>query len=133
MAGMLIPLLASALLLQPAPLTTADAKGHIGEQATVCGLVKSARWASNSNRKPTFLNLDEAYPRQTFTVVIFEEHRSAFTPPPEDQFKDKRICVTGKIEEFRGTPEIVVTVPSQIVVAPAAARGAPSPRGSGRG
>ena len=111
---MLIALLASSLLIQTAPLTTADAKAHIGEQATVCGLVKSARWASNSNRKPTFLNLDEAYPKQVFTVVIFEEHRGKFTPAPEDQFKDKRVCVTGKIEDFRGTPEIVVTAPSQI-------------------
>jgi len=114
---MLIPLLAYALFVQPAHLTTAEAKAHVGEQATVCGLVKSARWASSSNRKPTFLNLDEPYPKQTFTVVIFEEHRGKFTPAPEDQFKDKRICVSGKIEEFRGTPEIVVSEPSQIVAA----------------
>jgi DNA/RNA endonuclease YhcR with UshA esterase domain len=118
---MVIALLAYALFLQPAALSTADAKAHIGEQATVCGLVKSARWASNSNRKPTFLNLDEPYPKQSFTVVIYEDHRSDFTPAPEEQFKDKRICVTGKIEEFRGTPEIVVTAPSQIA-APAAKR-----------
>ena len=114
---MLIPILAYTLLLQPAQLTTADAKAHVGEQATVCGVVKSARWASTSNRKPTFLNLDEPYPKQVFTVVIFEEHRGAFTPPPEVQFKDTRICVSGKIEEYRGTPQIVVTAPSQIVEA----------------
>jgi DNA/RNA endonuclease YhcR with UshA esterase domain len=108
-------LLICTLFLQPLPLTTSDAKAHIGEQATVCGVVKSARWASGSNRKPTFLNLDAAYPKQAFTVVIFEENRGRFTPPPEEQFKDKRICVTGKIEEFRGTPEIVVTAPAQIV------------------
>jgi len=114
---MLIPILAYTLFQQPAQLTAAEAKAHVGEQATVCGLVKSARWASASNRKPTFLNLDEAYPKQVFTVVIFEDHRAKFTPAPEDQFKDKRICVSGKIEEFRGTPEIVVTAPSQIVEA----------------
>jgi DNA/RNA endonuclease YhcR with UshA esterase domain len=119
---MLIPLLAYTLLLQPAPLTAAEAKAHIGEQATVCGLVKTARWASSSNRKPTFLNLDEAYPKQAFTVVIFEENRGKFTPAPEDQFKDKRICVSGKIEDFRGTPEIVVTAPAQIVETPAVKR-----------
>src|SRR5262245_38514307 len=118
---MLIPLLAYSLFLQPAPLTAAEAKAHIGEQATVCGLVKSARWASASNHKPTFLNLDEPYPKQVFTVVIFEESRGKFATAPEDRFKDKRICVTGKIEEFRGTPEIVVTAPSQIAEVTAAA------------
>ena len=117
---MLIPLLAYALFVQPAHLTATEAKAHVGEQATVCGLVKSARWASSSNRKPTFLNLDEAYPKQVFTVVIFEENRGKFTPPPEDRFKDKRVCVSGKIEDFRGTPEIVVTAPAQIVEASAA-------------
>ena len=115
---MLIPLLAYTLFLQPAPLSTADAKAHVGEQATVCGVVKSARWASTSNRRPTFLNLDEAYPKQLFTVVIFEENRSRFTPPPETQFDKKRICVSGKIEDFRGTPEIVVSAPSQIAEQP---------------
>ena len=116
---MLIPLLAYTLFLQPAPLTTAEARAHIGEQATVCGLVRSARWASNSNRRPTFLNLDAAYPKQLFTVVIFEENRGKFTPAPETQFDRKRICVTGKIEDFRGTPEIVVSMPVQIVETPA--------------
>ena len=112
---MLMLALALVLVLVQAPaLTTAEAKSHIGQQATVCGTVKTARWASASNRKPTFLNLDEPYPKQLFTVVIFEEHRSKFSPPPEEQFKDKAICVTGKIEDFRGLPEIVVTEPKQI-------------------
>lgn len=115
---MLISLLAFTLFVQAAPLTVTDAKAHVGEQATVCGLVKSSRWASNSNRRPTFLNLDEAYPKQAFTVVIFEENRGKFTPAPEEQFKNKRICVTGRIEEFRGTPEIVVTAPAQIAESP---------------
>jgi DNA/RNA endonuclease YhcR with UshA esterase domain len=101
-------------LLQAPTLTAAEAKAHIGEQATICGSVKSARWASSSNRKPTFLNLDQAYPKQVFTVVIFEDNRSKFSPPPEQQFKDRNICVTGKIEEFRGTPEIIVSEPKQI-------------------
>lgn len=103
-----------ALLLQTSPLTTAEAKAHIGKEATVCGKVASARWAMDSNRRPTFLNLDAAYPKQLFTAVIFEEHRAKFSPPAEEQVKDRNICVTGKIEEFRGTPEIVVTDPKQI-------------------
>jgi hypothetical protein len=117
---MLIPLLAYTLLLQAAPLTTAEAKAHVGQEA--CGVVKGTRWATTTNRKPTFLNLDQPYPNQLFTVVIWEEHRSKFTPPPEDQFKDKRICVSGKIEEFRGVPQIAVTAPSQIVETPVAKR-----------
>jgi DNA/RNA endonuclease YhcR with UshA esterase domain len=113
MASLLV-LLNFLLLNQPPTIAPAAAKDHIGKEATVCGTVKSARYASTSNRKPTFLNLDKAFPNQIFTAVIFEENRSKFAKPPEEQFKDKAICVTGKIEEYNGTPEIVVTEPKQI-------------------
>ena len=108
------------IALQVQTVAPSAAKAVIGKEATVCGVVKSARWASSSNRKPTFLNLDEPYPKQLFTVVIFEEHRAQFTPPPEEQFQDKRICVTGKVEDFRGLPQIVVTQTKQIVIKKAA-------------
>ncbi|PYR93582.1 MAG: hypothetical protein DMF84_09275 [Acidobacteria bacterium] len=91
--------IAPALVLsfQLSNFTATEAKSFIGKEATVCGTVKSARYASNSNRKPTFLNLDKPYPRQLFTVVIFEDDRAKFSPPAEEQFKNKNICVTGKI------------------------------------
>jgi len=45
--------------------------------------------------------------------VIFGTDREKFGQP-EVKYRDKEICVTGKIEEFRGTPEIVVKDPKQI-------------------
>jgi hypothetical protein len=54
-------------------LSAAEAKKHIGENATVCGLVVSAHFAANSRGEPTFLNLDEPYPNQIFTIVILGE------------------------------------------------------------
>jgi DNA/RNA endonuclease YhcR with UshA esterase domain len=104
---------AVALLLQPPTVTAAAAKDLIGKEAKVCGNVKSTRYASGSNRKPTFLNLDKAYPDPIFTVVIFDENRPKFDKP-EEKFRDKDICVAGKIQEYRGTPEIVVTDQKQI-------------------
>lgn len=96
-------------------LTASEAKEHYGENATVCGDVASTRYASSTKGQPTFLNLDKPYPNQIFTVVIWGENRSKFGKP-EDDFKDKKICVTGKIAEFRGVPEIVVDDPKQIRV-----------------
>jgi DNA/RNA endonuclease YhcR with UshA esterase domain len=109
-------LIAAVLLtaaLQGQTFTTAEAKSHIGQEATVCGTVKSARYAETSNGKPTFLNLDKPYPNPTFTVVIFETDRRKFDQP-EIKYRDKEICVTGKITEFRGAPETVVKDPKQI-------------------
>ncbi len=42
------------------------------------------------------------------------DDRSKFGTP-ETEYRDKNVCVTGKITSYRGTPEIVATEPSQIV------------------
>jgi hypothetical protein len=96
-------------------LTATEAKDHIGETATVCGQVASTRFASSTKGRPTFLNLDKPYPDQIFTALIWGENRAKFGKP-EDDYKDKHICVTGKITEYRGAPEIVVSEPEQVVL-----------------
>jgi DNA/RNA endonuclease YhcR with UshA esterase domain len=96
-------------------LSAAQAKQHVGEKATVCGTVVSSRYASATKGQPTFLNLDEPYPKQVFTVLIWGENRSKFGTPESD-YKGKKVCVTGKITEYRGAPEIVANTPKQILV-----------------
>jgi len=110
---MLIPVLLFIGALQTAPITAAEAKAHIGHDATVCGTVKSARFAENSNGQPTFLNLDKGYPNPIFTVVIFGADRAKFDQP-EVKYREKEICVSGKIRDYRGGAEIVVSDPKQI-------------------
>jgi len=100
---------------QTKKITAAAAKNHIGERTTVCGKVVSARYADRSKSQPTFLNLDEPFPKQIFTIVIWGDDRSKFGEP-EDKYSDKRICVTGKITSYRGGPEIVATDPKEIEI-----------------
>ena len=94
-------------------LTATEAKGHIGEQATVCGKVVSTRYAEDSRGSPTFLNFDQPYPNQIFTLLIWGSDRSKFGDP-ETSYRGKRICVTGKISDYKGVPEIVANGPSQV-------------------
>jgi DNA/RNA endonuclease YhcR with UshA esterase domain len=96
-----------------APISPEEAAGHVGENATVCGAVVSAHYAARSKSQPTFLNLGKAYPEQIFTAVIFGSDRPKFGEP-EKIFPGKRICVTGKVELYRGTPEIVLHDPEQL-------------------
>lgn len=90
-----------------------DATRFIGQQKTVCGTVASAKYASRSKGKPTFLNLDKPYPRQVFTVLIWGSDRGNFDTPPE-ALSGKDICVTGVIQSYKGQPEIIVKDPGQI-------------------
>jgi hypothetical protein len=62
-------------------LTTSEAKQHVGETATVCGVVASARYSERARGKPTFLDIDKAYPQQIFTVVIWGDNRAKFGAP----------------------------------------------------
>jgi DNA/RNA endonuclease YhcR with UshA esterase domain len=108
-------LLAASSVLAQKTLTAAEAKAHIGEQVTVCGKVVSTRWAESSRGSPTFLNFDQPYPDQVFTLVIWGNDRSKFDNP-ETTYRGKRICVTGKVSSFKGVPEVIASDPSQIKV-----------------
>ena len=107
-------LFAFSTAAQTTKITAAEAKDHVGETRTVCGKVASTHFASKSKGDPTFLNLDEPYPKEVFTILIWGSDRAKFGTP-ETKYKDARGCVTGKVTSFRGKPEIIATEPSQIV------------------
>jgi DNA/RNA endonuclease YhcR with UshA esterase domain len=94
-----------------------DAMKHVGQHATICGLVASARYDEASRGSPTFLNLDQPYPSHVFSAVIWDGSRAKFSSPPEG-FEGSRICVSGTIEAYRGKAQIEVSNPSQITNAP---------------
>jgi micrococcal nuclease len=96
-------------------LTASDAAVHVGETATVCGSVASTHYSTRTKGQPTFLNLDEPYPKQIFTILIWGDDRSKFGTP-EIQYANKKVCVTGLIKMYRGVPEVVVDRVSQIEV-----------------
>ena len=100
-------------------ISAVEAEGHVGEYATVCGVVKSAAHLSRSKGRPTFLNLGNPYPDQPFTVVIWGSTRDLFERSPEALFDGRRICVTGTIVTYQGKPQIVVDDPEQIELADA--------------
>ncbi len=109
---LLVPILATGFLYGGSFPTT-EASSHIGENATVCGIVSGGHYARSSKGQPTFINLDGAYPNQIFTIVIWGSDRHKFSSP-ERRYNDKRLCATGTIDSYRGTPQIVVANKSQL-------------------
>ena len=97
-------------------ITTAEAKNYVDKYKTVRGTVVSTKYAYGSRGRPTFLSLDKPYPAHIFTVVIWGSDRQKFKSPPEKYYKGKKIRVTGLIKTYKGTPQIVVRRPSQIVL-----------------
>ena len=97
-------------------IAAADAAGHAGEQAKVCGLVAGSKYAERSRGKPTFLDFEKPHPAEVFKVVIWGDDRGKFQPPPETTYLQKQVCVTGRIQLYRGAPEIVVRSPAQLTL-----------------
>ena len=93
-------LLWAAIAYAQSPISASEAKRHVGEKATVCGRVASARYAMKSSGSPTFINLDRAYPNQIFTIVIWGSDRQKFKDP-ETSFRGKNVCVNGEITLYR--------------------------------
>lgn len=93
-----------------------DVKKYMNDSVKVCGKVFSTRFLESSNGAPTLINLGGAYPNELLTVVIFGENRGKFKDKPEEAWKEKTICITGRIVEYRGKPQIVVSKPEQVVV-----------------
>jgi len=96
-------------------LSAREAAKHVGEHATVCGVVASASYGSRSKGQPTFLNLDKPYPNAIFTALIWGDDRPKFDQP-EVRLRDKRICTTGTISLYKGVPEIILREPAQLRV-----------------
>ena len=76
--AIVVALLWAAIAYAQGPISATDAKNHVGEKATVCGRVASARYAMKSSGSPTFIDLDRAYPPQIFTIVIWGGDRRKF-------------------------------------------------------
>jgi len=87
----------------------------MGDITTVCGPVVDTQWATESQDKPTILNIGKEYPDPNrFTVVISIHNRGNFPQAPERYYLGKTICVTGLIYPYKGVPQMSVEDPSQI-------------------
>jgi micrococcal nuclease len=99
-----------------AKIAIEEASKHIGETVTVCSKVFTGRFIDNSNTKPTLLNLGAASPNAKLTVLINLDDRKNFSGKPEDDYNGKNVCVTGKVVDYKGKPEIVVSKPQDIQI-----------------
>lgn len=93
-----------------------EAGKFIGERKTVCGEVAQYRFSAQSNGSPTFINLDEPFPNQIFTVVVWGRDKERVGP--DKYTKGKSICVEGTIAVYDGIPQIVIRNSEQIWYAP---------------
>lgn len=91
-----------------------EASKHYGETVTICDMLYSGKFMEKS--KLTLLDMGGPYPKSKITVLINFEDRKNFAEKPETFYEKKDACITGKVVEFNGKPEIVITKPSDIQI-----------------
>jgi hypothetical protein len=89
-----------------------DAAKHIGENVTICDKIFGGKFLSGPNL--TLLDVGSNHPGELLSLVIKGDDRKKFTTAPEDKFKGKQVCITGKVIDYRGKPEIMITDTTQI-------------------
>ena len=94
-----------------------DAKQHIGDSVKICGRIYGGKYMPNVKGQPTLLDMGGNYPNAAITVVIWNEIRTQFDKAPEVLYKDVQVCLTGKIELYKGRPQIVLRSKNQVLSA----------------
>jgi hypothetical protein len=89
-----------------------DAIKNIGKNVTVCAAVFGIKFSS----AVTQINLAASYPNSPLTIVIFAKNYKNFVIAAEDLYKNKNICVKGKIEEYKGKAQIIIEKPEDIII-----------------
>jgi DNA/RNA endonuclease YhcR with UshA esterase domain len=89
-----------------------EAAGHINEWATLEGVVAKVFTSKSGNM---FLNIGASYPNQTFTGWIPPASPVSKSPMLSD-IEGKKVKITGRIEMYKGKPEIRINAASQLEV-----------------
>jgi DNA/RNA endonuclease YhcR with UshA esterase domain len=87
-----------------------ETAAHVGEYATVEGVVAKVFTSKSGN---TFLNIGASYPNQTFTGWIPPASPVSKSPMLSD-IEGKRVKITGRIEMYKGKPEIRINAAEQL-------------------
>jgi micrococcal nuclease len=78
----------------------------------ICDKVYSSKLIDGSNM--TLLNLGDYYPKQLLAVMIKSKDTNKFKDTSETYFKGKNVCVTGKVVDYKGKPEIAISDPYEM-------------------
>ena len=86
-----------------------SAKYFEGKLTTVCGKVSGTHVGKSG---VMMLNFGKEFPDNSFTAVAFEGDVSKFKSA--NHYDGKQVCVTGKVQMYKGKPEIILNEASQL-------------------
>ncbi|HVV56608.1 MAG TPA: hypothetical protein VHC47_14840 [Mucilaginibacter sp.] len=104
--------LSGSAVLAQTHIPAKDAAKHLNETVTICDKIYSTKEFDNTGM--VLLDMGGNHPDQYLTIVIRGEDKSKFASKPEDYYRGKMVCVTGKLIDYKGKPEIIVNSQDQL-------------------
>lgn len=98
-------------------INLASLTSHIGDSVTVKGKIFGARYLESAKNTPTFISVGGAFPNQLLTIVIWGDVRKTLGYAPEEMpYVNGMVKISGRVELYKGKPQMVVTNPSQLTI-----------------
>ena len=101
----------------PEVIKPSETEDYEGQFVQVCGVIAEATYARSIKGKPTYLTFTREYPKHEFTTIIWGDDRKNFEYKPET-LENHMACVYGKIDVYRGRPQMSISIPDQISARP---------------
>ena len=88
---------------------------HVGDSVKVEGKIFGVKSFPGGKNAKVLLNLGADFPNQLLTVAVYDGYKTENVEFPTEKFKGEIAIVTGKIELYKGKPQIVVRSPDQLL------------------
>lgn len=91
-----------------------DAKNHAGETVKICTKIYGGKSIANARDTLTLLDAGKPYPDAPLRLVIKGKAQGEFVGDIVKYYQGMNVCISGKIELYKGKPEIHITEKAQI-------------------
>tara|TARA_Y100000589_G_scaffold331981_1_gene388377 strand:- start:3731 stop:4996 length:1266 start_codon:yes stop_codon:yes gene_type:complete len=93
--------------LKKGQINTVQAKifANSGQKVKVCGVAVSTKHSKNGH---SFINLDQSFPNQIFSITIWKSNSINFSYQPHIELLNKKVCFKGKVTLNKNTPTMDV-------------------------
>lgn len=109
-----ILLVSFAVIAEEPKIQAKQSRDYLGETVVACGKVAQV----SKGRKAHYLNIDESYPNETLSLLIWDENFPKFEQHHGDLSKLtlKNVCAKGKIVEYKQSLQIQMSNPEYLEV-----------------
>ena len=84
-----------------------EAKNHSNETVKICTKIYGGKSIANALDTLTLLDAGKPYPDSPLRLVIKGNAQREFTGDIVNYYKGMNVCISGKIQLYKGKPEIV--------------------------